>query len=145
MVNRHLLVAALVLSLTVGLISACEKIALMPRPEIDRQGQPIDRDRDRDTTMDRDLSRNDQHDVVGTVERIDRADNEIALQTTDARLVMIKYDLSTVVYDRDRDIGVAGLRPRDQVRVQVSRNSRGEEYADTIRLNDSSALGIQTY
>ncbi len=143
MVSRHLLATALILSLSVGLISACENIALMPRPEIDREGRPIDRDRD--TSMDRDLSRNGQRDIVGTVERIDRADNEIALRTTDARLVVIKYDLSTVVFDRDRDIGVSGLRPRDQVRLQVSRNSRGEEYADTIRLNDSSALGIQTY
>lgn len=151
MVIRHPLAVAGLLCLTIGFVSACERIALMPRPEIDREGRPLDRDRDPDVSTDRDLyrndqnlSRNDQSDIVGTVERIDRATNEIQLRTTDAQVIVIKYDPATVVYDRDRDIGIAGLRPRDQVLVKVSRNSRGDQYADTIRLNDSSTLG-RTY
>ena len=145
MVRRRPLAMAAVLFLTIGFVSACERIAIMPRPDIDREGRPLDRDRDREATPDRNLSRNDQSDIVGTVERIDPARNEIQLRTTEAQVLVIKYDPATVVYDRDRDIGIAGLRPRDQVLVKVSRNSRGEQYADTIRLNDSSTLGSRTY
>ncbi len=149
---RKGLVVAAFLFFTVGLFAACERIALMPRPEIDREGRPIDRNRevtgDRDLSRndqrDMDLSRNEQRDIVGTVERIDRSSNEIRLRTTDGQVLVIKYDPATVVYNRDQDIGISGLRPRDQVLVTVSRNSRGDQYADRIRLNDSSTLG-RTY
>jgi hypothetical protein len=140
-IKRQLTLAAFVF-LTIGTLAACEKIAIMPRPDIDRQGRPIerdsDRDRDPDSDRDRNLSRND---VIGTVERVDRANNEIQLRTTEAQVIVVKYDPATVVYDRDRNVGIDALRPRDQVLVTTSRNARGEQYADTIRLNDSSALG----
>jgi hypothetical protein len=123
-------------------LAACERIALMPRPEIDREGRPIERDSrgeriDRDRT-DRTAARDE---IVGTVERVDRNNNEIQLRTSDAKVVVIKYDSATVVYNRDQDVGIEALRSRDQVLVKVSRNSRGEQYADTIRLNDARTLG----
>ncbi len=141
---RRELVLAAVVSLTIGTLAACERIALMPRPDIDREGRPVDRDRDRDSDRDRDrdLSKND---VVGTVERVDRANNEIRLRTTEAQVIVVKYDPATVVYDRDRTVGIDALRPRDQVLITTSRNSRGDQYADTIRLNDSSTLGSRSY
>jgi hypothetical protein len=126
---------------------ACERVALMPRPEIDREGRPIERDSRRDSRLDNDrLQRNAARDeIVGTVERVDRSNNEIQVRTTDARVVVVKYDPATVVYERDRDVGIDALRPRDQILVQLSRNSRGEQYADTIRLNDSRAIGSRNY
>ncbi len=140
-IKRQLALAALVF-LTLGTVAACDRIALMPRPDIDREGRPIESNHDRDVDRDRNLSHND---IVGTVERIDRANNELRLRTTDAQVVVIKYDPATVVYDRDRSVSIDALRPRDQVLVTTSRNSRGDQYADTIRLNDSDTLGSRTY
>jgi hypothetical protein len=138
----------LVLALIVAL-SGCESVALMPRPDVDRRdgNQPdlsrrdVDRSdigrspeargeiRDRDITGPRD-------EVVGTVERIDTARREIHLRTTEARMVTIKYDADLPVRSRERDFRVDSLRRGDLILVQVSRNSRGERYADLIRLND---------
>lgn len=128
-------------------LAACERVALMPRPEIDREGRPIERDSRRESRIDNDrLDRSAARDeIVGTVERVDRSNNEIQVRTTDARTVVIKYDPATVVYNRDQDVGIDALRPRDQILIQVSRNSRGDQYADTIRLNDSRALGSRNY
>jgi hypothetical protein len=124
--------------------TACERVALMPRPEIDREGRPIERD----TRVDRDRLDSDRaparDEIVGTVERVDRSNKEIQVRTTDARVVVVKYDPATVVFNRDQDVGIDALRPRDQVLVKVSRNSRGDQYADTIRLNDNT-LGSRNY
>ncbi len=140
-ISRKLAIAVFLFS-AIGFASACERIALMPRPEIDRQGRPIDRERDRGTNdEDRYLSQND---IVGTVERIDHANKEIELHTTEGQVLVLKYDPGTLVYDREHDIGIDALRTRDQVRVRVARNARGEQYADTIRLNDSRTLENQT-
>ena len=126
---------------------ACERVALMPRPQIDREGRPIERNSRGDSRLDNDrMGRNAPRDeIIGTVERLDRSNNEIQVRTSDARVIVVKYDPATVVYDRDRDVGIDALRPRDQILVQLSRNSRGEQYADTIRLNDSRALGSRNY
>jgi hypothetical protein len=144
MVLNHKMVILLFSALT---LAACERIALMPRPEIDREGRPIERDSRRESRLDSDrFDRSVARDeIVGTVERVDRSNNEIQVRTTDARVVVIKYDPATVVYNRDQDVGIDALRPRDQILVRVSRNSRAEQYADTIRLNDSRTLGSRNY
>jgi hypothetical protein len=128
-------------------LAACEQVALMPRPDIDREGRPIERDSRRDSRLDSDrFDRNAALDeIVGTVERIDRSHNEIHVRTTDARVMVVKYDPATVVYNRDQDVGIDALRPRDQVLINLSKNSRGEQYADIIRLNDSRTLGSRGY
>jgi hypothetical protein len=128
----------LVLLFSAFTLTACERVALMPRPEIDREGRPIERDS---------RSRPDSNggEIIGTVERIDRSHNEIQVRTTDAKIVVVKYDPATVVYDRDRDVGIDALRPRDQILIRFFRNSRGEQFADTIRLNDSRTLGSRSY
>jgi hypothetical protein len=116
-------------------LAACEQVALMPRPDIDRQGRPIERD----SRLDQDRSQRNaaRGEIIGTVERIDRSNHEIHVRTTDARVEVVKYDPATVVYNRDQDVGIDALRPRDQVLIVLSYDSRGELYADTIRLNDS--------
>jgi hypothetical protein len=127
--------------------TACEQVALMPRPQIDREGRPIERDSRGDSRLDSDrFDRGTPRDeIVGTVERVDRSNNEIRLRTTDARVVVIKYDPATLVYNRDRDVGIDAIRPRDQILVRLSTNSRGEQYADSIRLNDSASMGTRNY
>lgn len=129
--NRKLLVL-LFAALT---LAACERVALMPRPDIDRQGRPLDRDSRLDQNRSQRNASRDE--VVGTVEKIDRGTHEIHVRTSDARVEIVKYDPATVVYNRDQDVGIDALRPRDQVLIMLSYDSRGDLYADTIRLNDS--------
>jgi hypothetical protein len=110
----------------------------MPRPDVDEPARRVERDRD----IPRDSRSNVPRDeIVGTVERIDKGRNEIQLRTTDARVVTIKYDPSTLVYNRDREVGIDALRPRDLILARVSRGSGGEQYADVIRLNDRGDFG----
>ena len=147
----------LVLPLMVAL-SGCESIALMPRPDVDgRDGNQPDlgrRDPDRSEIgrspeargeiRDRDIT-GPRDEVVGTVERIDTARREIHLRTTEARMTTIKYDPDIPVRSRDREFRVDSLRRGDLILVQVSRNSRGERYADLIRLNDRQELGSRNW
>jgi hypothetical protein len=112
--------------LSIFAASGCESIAIWPRPDVDRRG--IER------TPDGRGSAKDE--IVGTVERVDRTNNEIQLRTTEAKVIVIKYDPSTVVYSREREVGIEALRPRDLILVRVSKTPRGDQYADLIRLND---------
>lgn len=135
MVWTHRTAGAALFSLVFG-AAGCESIALMPRPDIDEPARRVERDIPRDTQ-----SNVPQNEIVGTVERIDKGRNEIQLRTTDARMVTIKYDPSTLVYNRDREVGIDALRPRDLILAKLSRGSGGEQYADVIRLNDRGDLG----
>ena len=141
-------------------ISGCESIALMPRPDIDRNdGDRGDLDRrgsaqsdigpsreSRGEIQNRDRSvTRDQDEVVGTVERVDTVNREIHVRTTEARSVAIRYEEGLMVQSRDRDIPVASLRRGDLILVQVSRTPRGERYADIIRINDRQDRGSRAY
>jgi hypothetical protein len=112
--------------LSIFTASGCETIALRPQPDVDRRG--IER-----TPDDRGSAKDE---IIGTVERVDRTNNEIQLRTTEAKVIVIKYDPATRVYSREREVGIEALRPRDLILVQVAKNPRGEQYADLIRLND---------
>jgi hypothetical protein len=137
MVRTYRLAGLVLFPLIIG-AAGCESIALMPRPDIDEPARRVERDRD----IPRDSRSNVPRDeIVGTVERIDKGRNEIQLRTTDARVVTIKYDPSTLVYNRDREVGIDALLPRDLILARVSRGSGGEQYADVIRLNDRGDLG----
>jgi hypothetical protein len=74
--------------------------------------------------------------IIGTVERVDKTNNEIRLRTTEAKVIVIKYDPATRVYTREREVGIEALRPRDLILVRVAKTPGGEQYADLIRLND---------
>jgi hypothetical protein len=146
------LARALLITLAIP-VSGCESIALLPRPHIDDiEGKRVEREREvipesrgRDIPLEsrgRELPRDE---IVGTVEQVDKSRNEIRLRTTEARVVTIKYDPSTVVYSRDRDVGIDALRPRDLILVRVSKTPGGEQFADLIRLNDRDDRGSKTY
>jgi hypothetical protein len=141
--------------MTVGLLvsfalgsSACESVALLPRPDVDdMSGKRSDRgtaldNRGAESYRSRD-ARGDE--IIGTIERVDESNKEIRLRTTEGRVMVIKYDPATVVYNRDREVGIDALRNRDQVLVRVSTNSRGDQYADVIRLNDAGTVGSRSY
>jgi hypothetical protein len=120
----------------------CEHIALMPRGDISDElvtrggeSERIARDRTekpgdvRESTLPRD-------EFTGTVERVDKNRREIHLRTTEGRMVTVKYDQATAVFDRDRELKVEALNQGDSVAVRVNRSSRGEQYANVIRLNE---------
>ncbi|MGH7824237.1 MAG: hypothetical protein ACREQ7_03550 [Candidatus Binatia bacterium] len=115
----------------------CENIGLINRDAPDRRGR-VDRDRDYrgDGYRDRNLARDE---VVGTVERIDDRRNEIHLRTTGGRTMVIQYDPDTNVSNRGRELRVRDLRRGDQILVRLDRNSRGEQYAELIRMNDRNS------
>jgi len=103
-------------------VAGCEPVALRPRPDIDKRG----------------VERKDgpRQEIVGTVEQVDKTKREIQLRTTEARLMVIKYDGSTLVYSREREVGIDSLKPRDLILVQAVKTAHGDPYADIIRMND---------
>ncbi len=119
--SYHVVLLAFVL-----LALGCESTALRPQRDAERtgiEGTPDD-------------SGTPKEEIIGTVERVDRTNNEIQLRTTEAKVIVIKYDRSTRVYSREHEVGIEGLRPRDLILVRVAKSPRGEQYADLIRLND---------
>jgi hypothetical protein len=74
------------------------------------------------------------------VQRVDPDRQELQLRTTDGEITRVRYDLSTRVSQRGRDLRVEELRYGDLVNVELSRN-RGERYAAVIRMNDRADLG----
>jgi hypothetical protein len=111
-------------------VTGCESIVLSPRPDI---GSRIERAPDGSGIA--------REEIIGTVERVDRTNNEIQLRTTEAKVFVIKYDPATRVYSREREVGIEALRARDLILARVSKTSRGDSYADLIRLNDREETG----
>ena len=116
----------LVLLITIFAAVGCGGIVVPPQPDVDRK--EIERTPDvRDSA---------KVEIVGTVERVDKTKNEIQLRTTEAKVIVIKYDPATLVYSRERQVGIEALRLRDLILVRVAKTPQGEQYADLIRLND---------
>jgi hypothetical protein len=120
--------------------TGCESIALLPRPAIDDRADISRRDLDRGGTERRPENRAElprqraTDEVTGTVQKVDQNRQEIQLRTTEGRMIVIKYDPATVVYNREREMPVDSLRYGDLILVKVVKNTRGEQYADLIRL-----------
>ena len=118
----------------------CESIAVLPRPTIDDRADASRRDLDRRELDRRPESRSEiprpraTDEVTGTVQRVDQSRREIQLRTTEGRMIVIKYDPATVVYNREREMPVDDLRYGDLILIKVVKNNRGEQYADLIRL-----------
>ena len=118
----------------------CESIALLPRPAIDDRSDISRRDLDRGGAERLPESRAQlprqraTDEVTGTVQKVDQNRQEIQLRTTEGRMIVIKYDPATVVYNREREMPVDSLRYGDLILVKVVKNTRGEQYADLIRL-----------
>lgn len=53
--------------------------------------------------------------------------------------MVIQYDPDTNVSNRGRELRVRDLRRGDQILVRLDRNSRGEQYAELIRMNDRNS------
>jgi hypothetical protein len=103
-------------TLWIGVPGCMENIALIGRPSI-AEGQD---------------------DVIGEVERVDLSGRRIFLRPnkSDRRVIALSADAQ--VLDRGREYPVARLKPGDVVAMQIMRDSRGESYADLIRIQENS-------
>ena len=137
--NQSFKVARITSFLLTSLLTSigCESIALLPRPAIDDRADTARRDLDpgeRRPESRGDLPQRATDEVTGTVQKVDEKRQEIQLRTTEGRMIVIKYDPATVVYNREREMAVDRLRYGDLILVKVIKNTRGEQYADLIRL-----------
>jgi hypothetical protein len=107
--------------------SGCQSTALRPRPGTEPRPGIEPGGIERQAV---------KEEIIGTVEQVNRTNNEIRLRTTEAKVIVIKYDPATRVSSREREVGIDALRPRDLILIRASKTSRGEQYADLIRVND---------
>lgn len=80
-----------------------------------------------------------QDDVVGEVERVDLSARRIYLRPNKSDRRVVGFSADAQVLDRGREYPVARLEPGDVVAMQIKRGSRGESYADLIRIQQNSA------
>ena len=116
LVNRAAALLALGTLLT-GVPGCMENIALIGRPTIEEG----------------------QDDVVGEVERVDLASRRIYLRPNKSDRRVVAFSTDAPVLYRGREYPVARLKPGDVVVMQVKRDSRGDSYADLIRIQESPA------
>jgi hypothetical protein len=80
-----------------------------------------------------------QNDVVGEVERVDLSGRWIYLRPNKSDRRVVALSLDAQVLDRGREYPLGRLKPGDVVAMQVKRDSRGDSYADLIRIQESPA------
>jgi hypothetical protein len=120
------------LLISIFMALGCESIAPMPRHDVNTQPD-VSKGRIEQPTS---IPTPAKTEIVGTVERVDKVTNEIQLRTTEAKVIVVKYNPATVVYSREREVGIDSLRPSDLILVRVTKTPQGDQYADLIRLND---------
>lgn len=114
-------------------VMGCEDVSLVRRENIARNDRYRDqRDTDRDR-YNRDVRR-DQ--VYGTIQDVNERRSEIRVREDDGRTTVVRYDNRTRITDGNREIRPESLRSGDQISVRVERDSRGDRYADSIRVED---------
>jgi hypothetical protein len=116
MVRAASLVALVML--LIGVAGCMENIALIGRPTIEEG----------------------QGDVVGEVERLDVSARRIYLRPNKSDRRVVAFSTDAQVLYRGREYPVARLKPGDVVAMQVKRNSRGDSYADLIRIQENSTV-----
>ena len=107
-------------ALLVALVAGCERIALMPRPDIDAPDAP--------------------RSITASINGIDPQLREVYLRTRNNQHYVVNYTNDTRISDRGRELDVSRLRVGDQVRVDVREESR-RLYARQILLESRSAPG----
>jgi hypothetical protein len=111
--------AALGLTLAMGLaaMTACsDNIALVGRPTLQL----------------------DPEEIFAEIVRVDTSSRQIHLRPDDNRNRVIEYSADARVLYRGREYPIAQLERGDQVSMQLMKDSRGNLYADLIRVQERS-------
>jgi hypothetical protein len=77
------------------------------------------------------------NEITAEVDRINSRLREIHLRTDSGRPQVIQYTADTRVVYRGREHAVGDLQPGDRVVLQVKQDSRGNDYADLIRVQEN--------
>ena len=104
-------------TLWIGVPGCMENIALIGRPTIEEG----------------------QDDVVGEVEHVDVPARRLYLRSNKSNRRVVALSADAQVFHRGREYPVARLKLGDIVAMQIKRDSRGEPYADLLRVQDNSA------
>lgn len=116
----------------------CENVGIARRENIARNERYSDR-RDSDwDRYDRDARRQQ---IYGTVQDVDERRREIRVRENDGRTTVVRYDSGTRITDGSRDMRPESLRSGDQVSIRLDRDSRGEQYAESIRVEERRSSG----
>jgi len=86
-----------------------------------------------------------QSEIVGTVERVDTASNQIHLQPGLGHPGMVTYSSETRVMYLGRLYPVSQLQFGDTVAMLMGKDSRGNTYTHTIRLQESAGDRAQRH
>jgi PHD/YefM family antitoxin component YafN of YafNO toxin-antitoxin module len=116
--HRAVLVLALG-TLLMGIPGCMENIALFPRPSLP-EAEP---------------------DVVGSVERVDLDERRLYLRPQGGGRRVVLYSRDAQVFYRGREYPVTRLVPGDVVEMQMKRDTRGELYVDSIRIQEENVSG----
>jgi len=104
-----------------ALLSGCENIALMPRRALDAPDPP--------TT------------IAASINGVDHQLQELYLRTSGNQHYVVNYTKDTRVTDRGNNLTVNGLKPGDQVRVDLRPSSGPRLYAERIAVESPAAPG----
>jgi len=77
-----------------------------------------------------------QNDVVGEVDREDLSSRRIYLCPNSGDRRVVAFSADAQVLSRGREYPMARLKPGDLVAMQMKRDSRGDSYADLIRIQE---------
>jgi len=78
-----------------------------------------------------------ENEIVATVERLDTGSREIIVRPKDGRTTVVGYSPDARAMYRGREYPVNRLEVGDIVAMQLRQDSRGNSYADLIRVQES--------
>jgi len=126
--NRAALTFALGLALAAGVGCSGNNIALVGRDTLPaRASRPI------------------RSEMVGTVERVDTASNEIHLQSSPGHPGIVTYSAETRVRFLGQVYPVSQLRFGDVVAMQMENDARGNPHTHMIRLQERTGDWAQRH
>jgi hypothetical protein len=116
--------ASVLLVLAAALLSACEHIALMPRPTLESRGPP--------------------ERVTATIDGADHQLQELYLLAEGNQHYVVRYLSGTRVTAQGRDRPASDLRAGDRVEVELREGADRRLYADQVRILGSGAASAAT-
>jgi translation initiation factor IF-1 len=112
------------LVLAAAMLSACEYVALMPRPTLESRGPP--------------------ERVTATIDGVDHQLQELYLLAEGNQHYVVRYLSGTRVTAQERDYSAANLRAGDRVEIELREGADKRLYADQVRVVGSGGAPATT-